>query len=76
MKEFLVFILTSLVDHPKELEVEEKVDENNVYHYMIKLHPDDMGKAIGKDGKIIQSIRNVAKVLAIKQSKQIRIELS
>lgn len=76
MKEFLIFVLHLIVDYPKQVQVDEAMDENNVFHYSIKLHDQDMGKVIGKEGKVIQSIRTVAKILAIKQSKQIRIELT
>lgn len=76
MKDFLTYLLEQIVDFPKEVSIEETVDENNIYLYKIKLNQQDMGKVIGKDGKIIQAIRTVSKIIAIKQSKQIRIELS
>lgn len=76
MKEFLTQLITKLVDSPADVEVSETELSEGIYQYKISAHPEDIGKIIGKKGKIIAAIRNVAKVLAIKQNKQIRIEVS
>lgn len=75
MKDFLFYIISLLVDYSQEVNIEEKPIENNMYQYLISVNKEDMGKVIGKEGKIIQAIRNVAKIIAVKESKQIRIEL-
>ncbi len=75
MKEFLLFILKQIVQYPSEIKVEEKSMGNNLYYYTITTNKEDTGKVIGKEGKIIQAIRNVAKILAIKEGKQIHIEI-
>ncbi len=67
MKNLLEFILIHLVDHPEEVQVEEiKKDEG--IDYILRVHPDDMGKVIGKRGSLINSIRNIAKVRAAKEN--------
>jgi len=75
MKDLLFFILKQIVQYPSEVQIEEKAIGNNFYSYTISTNKEDMGKVIGKEGKIIQAIRNVAKILAIKENKQIRIEI-
>ena len=75
ISKFLKYLISLLIDHPSELVIEEEILSENSYRYLIKTNPEDTGKVIGKEGKIIQSIRNVAKILAIKENKQIRIEI-
>ena len=75
MKKFLEYLLGLLVDNKKELVIEEIALEENSFQYNIKAAEGDVGKIIGKDGKIIQAIRQVAKILAVKQATRVRIQL-
>lgn len=75
MKDFLQYLLSLIVDHPDEIKIEEKTFGENTLQYIVSANTEDIGKIIGKGGKIIQSIRNVVKILAIKENKQIRIEV-
>ena len=74
MKETLTYILTSIVDNPDSVDVTE-TDEEGVTTFTIKVAKEDMGRVIGKEGKVIRSIRNVMKVRAIKENKRISISL-
>ncbi|HLD01722.1 MAG TPA: KH domain-containing protein [Patescibacteria group bacterium] len=75
MKDTLSYIVTAIVDDPKKVAItEEEVDE--VTQFTIDVAPEDMGKVIGKNGKVIRSIRNVMKILAMKQNKRINISLT
>lgn len=76
MNDLLTFLTKSIVDHPDDIKVEERKVAESMYNYTITTHPDDMGKVIGKEGKIIQAIRNVAKIVAIKEGHQVRVELA
>lgn len=76
MKKFLEDLLSLIVDKKDSLSVEEINLEENNFQYNIHCAPDDIGKIIGKDGKIIQSIRNVAKILAVKQNLRVRIQIA
>lgn len=66
MKNLLEFILVNLVDHPEDVRVEVEVGERETT-YLLSVHPDDMGKVIGKKGSVINSIRQIAKIRGIKE---------
>lgn len=74
MKTALSYIINSIVDFPDKVLITE---ENQDDFVTLKLTVDkgDMGKVIGKNGKIIRAIRNVLKIPAIKQNKKINIVL-
>ena len=75
MKETLEYIITSLVDAPDDVHVDENEDDGTT-NYIITVAKDDMGKIIGKEGKVIRSIRNIMKVKAMKENKRINISLA
>lgn len=75
MKDLILFIIKQIVQYPDDVNIDEKSLGNNFYNYTITTNKEDMGKVIGKEGKIIQAIRNVAKILAIKEGKQVHIEI-
>lgn len=73
MKETLTTIITSLVEFPEQVSVSEKEDEKNIV-FEVKVAQKDMGKVIGREGKMAGAIRTVMKALAAKQSKRVTIE--
>lgn len=74
MKNLLTFLLIHIVDHPDDVEViENSTDFGD--EYLLKVHEEDIGKVIGKHGAIIQSIRTIAKVRAIKEQRKIFINI-
>ena len=75
MKDALSFIVASIVDKPNEVKVEEK-EEEGITNFTVTVAKEDMGKVIGKEGKIIRAIRNLMKIPAIKQNKRINIVLN
>lgn len=75
MKELLDLILKNITTHPEAVVIEES-DENGVTNYLIKVDPEDMGRVIGKDGKVIRAIRSLAHVIAVRQGKRFRIKLA
>lgn len=75
MKKALEYIVTQIVDNPDKVEINEQEDQG-VINFIITVDPSDMGKIIGKNGKVIRAIRNVVKISAIKQNKKINIALT
>jgi hypothetical protein len=75
MKDILLNIVTAIVDNPDKIDIKEEEIEG-VTNFVITVAPEDMGKIIGKGGKVIRAIRNVMKIPAIKQEKRIYITLA
>lgn len=75
MKKTLEFIITSIVDNTDAVHIEEQEAEEGI-QFIVTVAKEDMGKVIGKEGKIIRAIRNVMKIPAIKQGKRINISLA
>jgi predicted RNA-binding protein YlqC (UPF0109 family) len=76
ISEFLKDLVSKIVDNPKDVDIKEETVGENSALYTITTNTEDVGKVIGREGKIIRAIRNVSKILAIKENKQIRIEIS
>ena len=74
MKELVEVIATSLVDHPEEVVVTETVTDKSIV-LELKVAPDDMGKVIGKQGRIAKAIRTVVKSAASKDDKKVIVEI-
>lgn len=75
MKKALELIVSSLVEKDKDVSVDEQ-EQNGIVNFTITVNKDDMGKIIGKNGRIIKAIRSVMKIPAIKSGKKIYINLS
>jgi predicted RNA-binding protein YlqC (UPF0109 family) len=67
-------IAKSLVAKPDEVVVTE-VEDGNSSVIKLKVAPDDMGKVIGKQGRIAKAIRTVVKAAAIRQNKRVTVEI-
>lgn len=75
MKELVQVIAMALVDHPEEVTVTEKETEKSIV-VELKVAPEDMGKVIGKQGRIAKSIRTVVKAAAAtKDDKKVVVEI-
>ena len=74
MGELVEFIAKSLVDNPEQVEVKEVESEQSVI-VELKVSPEDMGRIIGKQGRIAKAIRTVAKAAAIKENKRVVVEI-
>jgi len=75
MQETLQFIVSSIVDQPDAVQIDEH-EEDGINIFTITVAPDDMGKVIGKEGKVIRSIRNIMKIKAMKYNKRIKVTLA
>lgn len=74
MKELVETIAKALVDNPQEVKVNEITGEQSII-LELKVAPDDMGKVIGKQGRIAKAIRTVVKAAAIKENKRVSVEI-
>ena len=73
-KELLEVIAKNLVEHPEQVQVSEKEGER-AWILELKVAPEDMGKVIGKQGRIAKAIRTVVKAAAIHEDKKIIVEI-
>jgi predicted RNA-binding protein YlqC (UPF0109 family) len=74
MRELVEIIAKSLVDDPDKVQVNEVLGEQCIT-LELKVAPDDMGKVIGKQGRIAKAIRTVVKAAAIKENKRVVVEI-
>jgi predicted RNA-binding protein YlqC (UPF0109 family) len=74
MKELVEFIVKALVDQPNEVQVVE-VQSGTTTILELSVARPDMGRVIGKGGRIINSIRRLLQVAATKQGKRVTLEL-
>ncbi|MBU5472000.1 KH domain-containing protein [Roseburia sp. MSJ-14] len=74
MKELVEVIAKALVDHPEEVVVTESENEKSI---VLELHvaQPDMGKVIGKQGRIAKAIRSVVKAAATKSDKKVVVDI-
>ena len=74
MKKVLTDIAKLIVGNPDEVVVTERVDGGTVY-LELSVAESDMGKVIGKQGRIAKSIRTVMKVAAIRENKRVIVDI-
>ncbi|HAN10364.1 MAG TPA: KH domain-containing protein [Clostridiales bacterium] len=74
MKNLLEVIVKSLVDNPDKVSINEISGENSTI-YEVKVAEEDMGKVIGKQGKVAKSIRTVIKAIAAREGKRVIVEI-
>lgn len=74
MKELLIYIAKSLVDFPDDIVVEQQGSDDSI---VLKLHVNasDMGKVIGRQGRIAKSIRSVMKAAASKNNVKVSVDI-
>lgn len=66
MKDTILYILSHIVDHPDDIIINETTDAQRSI-FSVRIHKEDMGKVIGKQGRIIRAIRDLIKLMAAKQ---------
>ena len=73
MKEALEAIITSLVNEPSEVSINQIDGEKSIV-FEVKVANSDMGKVIGREGRIAKAIRTIVKALAAKEGKKVSVE--
>ena len=74
MKELLYYIARSIVDHPDAVSVNE-VTRDDTLVLELSVDPSDMGKVIGRQGKIAKSIRSIVKAAAISENIRVNVDI-
>ena len=74
MKELVEYIAKSLVEDPSQVKVTEIKDGSSTI-LELEVAPDDMGRVIGKNGRVANAIRVLVRVLAAKQGKRVTLEI-
>lgn len=75
MKELVEIIAKSIVDNPEDVLVRESENNRNVTVFL-SVAEEDMGKVIGKQGRIAKAIRTVVKAAATKENKRVNVEIT
>jgi len=73
-KDFLEFIVKTLVDHPEDVKVERKVDEMGVL-LNLNLHKEDMGQIIGREGSTVKAIRTLLRIIGLKNHARVNLKI-
>ncbi|HHE76455.1 MAG TPA: KH domain-containing protein [Candidatus Parcubacteria bacterium] len=73
-KEFLEYIIKALVDHPEDVKIDRKVDEMGVL-LSLRVNPEDMGQLIGKGGSTAKAIRNLVRIVGLKNHARVNLKI-
>lgn len=75
MEELIVYLAKALVDKPEEVNVTLETLEDGTLNYQLKVASEDVGKVIGKKGRIANALRVIIKAAAMKESKKARVQI-
>ena len=76
MEQLISYIVKSLVDNPDKVEVSTEIDSEKVVILKVSVDPSDLGKVIGKGGKIANSIRTIIKSASAKSGRRFIVKIS
>lgn len=74
-KDFLEFVVKSIVGHPEDVSVERIVDERGVL-LSLNINPEDMGYVIGRRGQTAQAIRTLLKIVGAKNNARVNLKIN
>ena len=74
MKELILVIAKALVDHPDEVRIHVKDDDRSTI-YELSVHQEDIGKVIGKQGRIAKAMRTVVNSASVKSNKRVIVDI-
>jgi len=73
-QDFLEFVIKALVDHPDDVKVNRSVDEMGVL-LSLKVNPEDMGQIIGRNGSTARAIRNLVRIIGLKNHARVNLKI-
>jgi predicted RNA-binding protein YlqC (UPF0109 family) len=74
MKELVEYVARGLVEQPDQVRVSE-VRQSNLIIYELEVAPDDMGKVIGRQGRVINALRALVKAAAVRRGVRVNVEV-
>ncbi|MCM3130350.1 MULTISPECIES: KH domain-containing protein [unclassified Paenibacillus] len=74
MEQLVGVIAKALVDHPEDVSV-RTLEKDRLVVYELTVHPEDVGKVIGKQGKIAKALRTVVTSAAVKMDKRVTVDI-
>ena len=74
MKELLAYVAQNLVEHPEAVSVSEQINDGEVI-LELRVAPDDMGKVIGRQGRIAKELRTLIRSVAQRSGKRVSVEI-
>ena len=72
--EFLEYVIKSIVDHPEDVKVDRRVDEMGVL-LSLRVHPEDMGQVVGREGATAKSIRTLVRIIGLKNHARVNLKI-
>jgi len=75
MKKFLKYLISSIVQNPNNVSIEEEKEEDGLLNLIVSVHPDDVKIVIGKNGQTIKALRELIRIIAIKERKKFNIKI-
>lgn len=73
-KNFLEFVVKSIVDNPEDVQIERKVDEMGVL-LTLRVNAKDMGQVVGREGNTAKAIRSLLRIVGIKHNSRINLKI-
>jgi hypothetical protein len=73
-KEFLEFVVKTIVDHPEDVKVDRTVDEMGVL-LSLKVHSEDMGQVVGREGSTAKAIRSLVRIIGLKNHARVNLKI-
>lgn len=74
MRELLEFVVKKLVDHPDDVNITEIAGEQTCV-FELRVHKEDLGKVIGKQGRTARALRTVLSAASVKENKRVMLEI-
>lgn len=75
MQEVLEFVLKNITTVPDDVKIDVENQEDGTVNYIVTVNPEDIGRIIGKEGKVIKAIRTIMRVIAIQRGVHVRISV-
>jgi predicted RNA-binding protein YlqC (UPF0109 family) len=76
VEELLAYLARQLVEHPDEVRVERREDDDGTVMLELHVAPDDVGKVVGKGGRIAHALRTVVRASAVRTGRRVHVTIS